>query len=158
MKNQLKKIFSVRKCDFFTFFIASALSLLVTITPSHAANEDSITGPRAAERSYAQNFKDMALARCLAKAYEGDASILSDIASSHSALIEWTYFDLENAPEATISLVEEFLSRDYTNPLAEAEAPGLRFDFLKCLDLYHSAELDALTQAMVAEPNARIAP
>ena len=38
------------------------------------------------------------------------------------------------------------------HPLAESEVKDVRFDFLKCLDLYHSKELDALARRVVIHP------
>jgi hypothetical protein len=35
----------------------------------------------------------------------------------------------------------------------EAEVKGVRFDFLKCLDLYHSKELDSLAKKVVINPD-----
>ena len=32
------------------------------------------------------------------------------------------------------------------------EVKGLKFDFLKCLDLYHSKELDRLGRDVISEP------
>jgi len=49
-------------------------------------------------------------------------------------------------------LVNSYLSRDYFNPLAETEVKGLKFDFLKCLDLYHSKELDRLARDVISQP------
>lgn len=50
---------------------------------------------------------------------------------------DWTYYDLEKSPDAVKSLVERYLAQDYRNPWAESEVKNVRFDFLKCLDLYH---------------------
>lgn len=50
------------------------------------------------------------------------------------------------------SLVDRCLARDYSNPLAEPEIKGVRFDLLKCLDLYHSKELDAQVRQLVINP------
>ena len=51
------------------------------------------------------------------------------------------------------ALVDSYLVRDYRNPLAEAEAPGMQFQLLKCLDLYHSEEARALLRRFVPEPD-----
>ena len=48
--------------------------------------------------------------------------------------------------------MEKYLARDYHNPLVESEIKGVRFDFLKCLDLYHSKELDSLVKRVVIKP------
>jgi len=108
--------------------------------------------PQAGARTHAQNFKDMVLATCLATAYRGDKDAARDAGSSVSALRDWTYYDLEQAPDAINALVESHLARDYRNPLAEAEVPGIRFDLLKCLDLYHGQELEALAKRLVIHP------
>jgi len=109
--------------------------------------------PESGERTYAQNYKDMVLATCIANAYEGDKNAAIDSGSSVTALREWTYYDLDEAPEAIKSLVNSYLMRDYFNPIAEAEVEGIRFDFLKCLDMYHSKELDTQVKRLVTHPN-----
>ncbi|KES11620.1 hypothetical protein SASC598O11_005740, partial [Snodgrassella alvi SCGC AB-598-O11] len=45
---------------------------------------------------------------------------------------------------------------NYFNPLAEAEVKGIKFDFLKCLDLYHSKELDTLARKMISHPQDKV--
>jgi len=117
-------------------------------------------GPEAAGRSYAQNYKDMALATCVADAYNRYASTdnttcdaACDAGSSISLLREWGYYDLDEAPDAIKALVDSYLGRDYFNPLAEVEVKGVRFDFLKCLDMYHSKELDEQVKRWVLHPN-----
>lgn len=55
-------------------------------------------------------------------------------------------------PDEIRALVERYLARDYRNPLVEAEAPGTRFEMLKCLDLYHSNDLNMTTRRLVINP------
>ncbi|MBI6848751.1 hypothetical protein BTW15_19750 [Pseudomonas syringae pv. tomato] len=95
----------------------------------------------------------MALATCITIAYKADVKVGIDAGSSVSAMRDWTYYDMEQSPLAVKALVEKYLARDYTNPLVESEIKGVRFDLLKCLDLYHSKELDALTKKLVTHPN-----
>ncbi|URL57438.1 type VI secretion system amidase immunity protein Tai4 [Luteibacter flocculans] len=109
-------------------------------------------GPEAGTRTHVQNYKDMVLATCIATAYKNDHGASMDAGSSVSALRDWTAYDLEKAPSATSTLVRGYLARDYRNPLAEDEAPGVRFDLLKCLDLYHSKALDDQAKALVIDP------
>lgn len=137
----------------FALLVSCLLGLSQTVV---YAQDENHRGPHAAERTYAQNFKDMVFANCLAEAYDDDKQTVRNLASSHAALIDWTYFDMDKAPEVVADLVQRYLSLDYTNPFAEHEAPGLRFDFLKCLDLYHSDELEELTHEMVPEPESSI--
>lgn len=65
---------------------------------------------------------------------------------------DWTAYDLEKGPDEIKSLVDRYLARDYRNPLVDAEIKGVRFDLLKCMDLYHSAELDAQVKRLVIHP------
>jgi len=78
--------------------------------------------------------------------------MLPDAGSSVSALRDWTEYDLEKAPDEIKRLVDEYLARDYQNPLVEAEIKGVRFKLLKCLDLYHSDELDSQVERLVIDP------
>jgi hypothetical protein len=94
----------------------------------------------------------MVLATCIANAYRHDKDAAIDAGSSVSALRDWTAYDLEKAPDEIKSLVDRYLARDYRNPLVDAEIKGVRFDLLKCMDLYHSAELDAQVKRLVIHP------
>lgn len=116
------------------------------------AKQPSQSGPEAATRTYAQNYKDMVLASCLADAYQNDAAG-NDIGSSVSALRDWTYFDMDQSTMPRDALIKKYLARDYTNPLAEAEVKGVKFAFLKCLDLYHSTELQTQVEKYVIDPD-----
>ncbi len=108
--------------------------------------------PQAGARTYAQNYKDMVLATCIANAYADERHAAIDAGSSASALRDWTYYDMEKAPDAIKSLVDGYLARDYGNPLVESEIKGVRFDFLKCLDLYHSKALQSQARRLVIRP------
>ncbi|MGS0891144.1 type VI secretion system amidase immunity protein Tai4 [Burkholderia stagnalis] len=107
----------------------------------------------AGSRTYLQNFKDMVLAECLATAYRQAPDASKDIGSSVSALRDWTYYDLERAPDVIHALVTEYLARDYRNPVVESEVKDVKFDFLKCADLYHSKELDTAATRLVSRPS-----
>ncbi|WP_080419850.1 type VI secretion system amidase immunity protein Tai4 [Burkholderia ubonensis] len=124
--------------------------LTLAAQSSHA--KDTASSPQADARTYAQNYKDMVLAECVATAYRNEPSAAMDAGSTASALMDWTYFDLERNPDAGKSLVNRFLALDYRNPIVESEIKGVRFDFLKCLDLYHSKALDAQVKQFVINP------
>lgn len=130
-----------------TVMVSSLLSL-----PPHISARD-ITFPQAVMRTYAQNYKDMVLATCLTRAYRNDTGVATDAGSSISALRDWTYFDMDQNPDAINSIVNSYLARDYSNLLVESEIKGVRFDFLKCMDLYHSKALDDLAKRLVIHPN-----
>jgi hypothetical protein len=125
----------------------------VLLCSGRGAAAGTVTSPQAGERTYAQNYKDMVLATCIADAYKKDPEAAMDAGSSVSALRDWTYYDMENSPDAIKSIVDRYLGRDYHNPVVDAETKGVKFDFLKCLDLYHSKELDAQVRRFVLKPN-----
>lgn len=118
---------------------------------SFARGDQRIT-PQAGARTYEQNYKDMVLATCIADAYQKDKDAAIDAGSSVSALRDWTCYDLEKGPDAIKTLVDSYLARDYYNPIVESEMKGVRFDLLKCLDLYHSSELNAQAKRLVINP------
>ncbi|UOB56366.1 type VI secretion system amidase immunity protein Tai4 [Burkholderia pyrrocinia] len=125
---------------------------VLTLAAQSGHATDATSSPQAGARTYAQNYKDMVLAECIATAYRNEPSAAMDAGSSASALMDWTDFDLERNPGVGKSLVNRFLARDYHNPIVESEIKGVRFDFLKCLDLYHSQELDAQVKRFVTNP------
>ncbi|KGF66563.1 type VI secretion system amidase immunity protein Tai4 [Pseudomonas lutea] len=126
--------------------------LAIMLTASAAFATDRPSSPQSLGQSYEQNYKDMVLATCVASACQDDKNVASDAGSSVSALRDWTNYDLEKSPDEVKALINSYLSRNYKNPLVEAEVKGVRFDFLKCLDLYHSEELDALAKKVVISP------
>lgn len=130
----------------------TTLGFLITAVCILQAPTSNAAGPEAARRTYAENYKDMVMATCLTTAYRQNREISKDVGSSISALIEWTYYDMDKSPDAVNALVNKYLSRDYYNPIVESEVKGVRFDYLKCLDLYHSDELNSLVNHIVYEP------
>ncbi|QHM73366.1 type VI secretion system amidase immunity protein Tai4 [Mixta intestinalis] len=136
-------------------FILSSLFLLFMLSVSLLARGTEkirITSPQAAMRTYKQNYKDMVLAECVASAYRDEPRATQDAGSSVSALRDWTYYDMEKAPGAINRLVENYLARDYHNPLVEPEVSGVRFELLKCFDLYHSEALEKQARQLVINP------
>ncbi|WP_239427766.1 type VI secretion system amidase immunity protein Tai4 [Snodgrassella communis] len=127
--------------------------LFSILASSCYASNNNITSPEAPKRTIIQNYKDMVLAFCIADAYHDDKLAAIDAGSSVSALEEWTYYDLEESTKAIQNLVDTYLSRNYFNPLVEAEIKGIKFDFLKCLDLYHSKDLNKLAKRMIEYPH-----
>lgn len=126
--------------------IGSIFAALV-LCSSAFAGESAIT---AVGRSNGVNYKDRALAFCIAEAYKGTPAS-EDAAKTVSAYLEWTYYDFKNGDPAVDQLVEKYLRRDYSNPMEGYV--GARFDLLRCLDMYHSEELDAQVRKYVARPD-----
>jgi hypothetical protein len=133
--------------------ILAILFCIISTTPlsGHAADKVP-TSPEAGGRTNAQNYKDMVLAICLADAYENEPAATKDIGSSVGALRNWASYDWEKNPEKVSLLVKKYLARSYFNPLVESEVKGVQFNFLKCLDLYHSKELEAQVKRVVLNP------
>lgn len=104
--------------------------------------------PEAASRTYAQNYKDSALAFCISSAYAQHPEVSHDAISSASALDYWSQYDLENSTEKIPELVKTYLARQY----ASHQGAGTRLDLMKCIDLYNGPELDALTKQYVGKP------
>jgi hypothetical protein len=111
------------------------------------AGESTIT---AISRTNAQNYKDRALASCISAAYKGSPAG-EDADITKSAFLEWTDYDDDKGNPATDQLVEKYLRRDYSNPV-EGYA-GAKFNLLKCLDMYHSPELDEQVRKYVPHPD-----
>ncbi|WMD18642.1 type VI secretion system amidase immunity protein Tai4 [Achromobacter seleniivolatilans] len=135
--------------------LVRSLSLILVLFASYShANDAGRTSPQAGARTYAQNYKDMVLAQCIATAYKDDRQASTDAGSSVTALRDWTNYDWDkHAYDEVVSpLVEKYLARDYHNPLAEAEIKGIQFSLLKCLDLYHSEELATVVKHVVINP------
>lgn len=126
----------------------------VALQPAVVSAKDAAqASPEAGSRTYLQNFKDMVLAECLATAYKQEPGASKDIGSSTSALRDWTYYDMERAPDVVHALVAKYLARDYRNPVVESEVGEVKFDFLKCMDLYHGKALDIAARKLVLRPH-----
>ena len=132
-------------------FVVALLVALSTGSAIASPDAKKLDSPEAASRTYAQNYKDMLLARCIARAYHSDPHVLDDASSTASVILEWTYYDAENSPDAIDQLIRRYLSRNYHNPLHEYKA--VQFDLLKCFDMYHSQELAAQVKRYVTKPN-----
>ncbi|MGO4279156.1 Type VI secretion system (T6SS), amidase immunity protein [Cupriavidus sp. OV038] len=104
-------------------------------------------------RTYGQNYKDMVLARCIARAYEGDAAASADAGQTADELSASLYYDMASSIDAIPPLVDQFLARDYRNPRLKAHSMGQQFRLLKCLDLYHSRALQDQVKRHVPRPN-----
>lgn len=81
-------------------------------------------------------FKNYALSSCIADAYDAD-QIKLDASSAAAGYLELGEGPLEAFTEATI-LGREFLRRTYQGKKETS------YNMLKCIDLFHSAELDSL--------------
>lgn len=137
----------------YLFFSLALVAIAVSVRaePPQAATDS----PEAPSRTYAQNYRDMLLATCIARGYERVPEIGRDAGATSRALFEWTRFDMEHGSDEMGAVLDRYLKRDYQHPLVEYK--GVRFELLKCLDMYHSADLDKLTKKWVVNPARRSA-
>jgi hypothetical protein len=131
--------------------LLAALLLTIHVGLAHASPAAPTRAlPEGPERSNGQNFRDLVLVYCLMRVHDKDSAALVDAQSTASVLLEWTEYDVEHATAEIDALIGRYLQRDYRHPLPEYK--GVRFDLLKCLDLYHSKELEALAKRFVLKP------
>jgi Type VI secretion system (T6SS), amidase immunity protein len=117
-------------------------------TISARSRELDATRTAAGSRTYAQNYKDMMLAECVAMAYRAEPAAMSDAQNTASALDAWSQYDVEESTGKSDEIILRFLQREYH---AKSDA-GARLDLLKCIDMYHSDELDAQVRQYVPNP------
>lgn len=127
----------MKHCLFAVLYVCSAMA--------HAGTDQVV----AVSRNNATNFKDRALAYCVAQAYK-DSPAGQDATKTGGVFLEWTYYDLDANSEIE-DLIAKYLHRDYSTPI-EGYA-DTKFSLLKCIDMYHSAELDALIRKYVPHPD-----
>jgi Type VI secretion system (T6SS), amidase immunity protein len=109
--------------------------------------------PETASRTYAENYKDMMLAGCIAMAYRDVPAVTDDARHTASALNEWTEYDAERATGVNVQIIDRYLARTYH----AKERPDIQLNLLKCIDMYHSKELEAQVSTYVDRPTASYA-
>ena len=128
-----------------TFILAFSIPGLVS-TAAFAAPVSQ--GDETRHRSHLAVSKDMALARCIGKAYAAYPAVKADAAGATGGYFELGAFDLDRGGESVEALIDRYLSRDY----GAIEGPAVKLDLMKCIDLYHSRELETLGRRYVARP------
>jgi hypothetical protein len=127
-----------------------SVALLAGCATAQAPVNDGL--PEAAHRSYAVNYRDMMLAACVAEIFK-DAPQADDARRSAAAFKQWTSYDMESATGVNGLIIDRYLARTYH----AKEAPDVRLDLMKCLDMYHSAELEQQVKQYVDRPDATYA-
>jgi len=84
------------------------------------------------------NFKNYAFSTCIADGYKSK-EIVTDAAAAARGYLEFGELPIEAHTEATL-MGREFLKRKYKSKT------GAKLTMMKCLDFYHSKELEALYQ------------
>lgn len=110
------------------------LLFIITIAASsHTLSAES------AIRTYTPDvlYKNYAFSSCLADAFD-DKMLRKDASATAAAYLEFGTGPLEAYTEATL-LGREYLSREYKGKSSASLAT------MKCIDFYHSAKLDELT-------------
>lgn len=95
---------------------------------------------RSAPHSYSQAelLRNYALARCLSQAFPG-SPLTPDAAASAAGYLERGSVSAD-AYEGIAKLADEFLARKYSS------LSGQPLQTMKCIDLFHSPELDRLVR------------
>lgn len=123
----------------FTLLSAAVPALAVAAVPP---------GSELRHRPYIETFKDMALSTCVARAYAAAPKVKSDGEAAASGYLEFGDFDVERGGEPLAALINRYLDRRY----GSFQGPSVKLNMMKCIDLYHSDELDALGRRYVLHP------
>lgn len=126
------------------------LALALAVASFPAAAQDL---PPAQQRSHLENFKDMAFAGCIARAYADAPSVVADAQASAGGYLEFNDFDVD----AGMPALQALIARTLATPYASWQGPEVKLSLMKCIDLRHSAELDALGRQHSADPEGSIA-
>lgn len=105
--------------------------------------------PEVASRTYLQNYKDLALSSCIAQAYSTEPKAAADAGATAAGLDStWTSYDVENGGGEISKLVNRYLTRQYNS----IQGPEIKLNLMKCLDLYHSKDLERIAKRFVINP------
>ena len=111
------------------------LAVALIVAPLTAAAKD--TRARV-EYSPVQHLKNFALSTCVADGYKSE-EVAKDSRAAAGGYLELGRLPLE-AYEAAASLGKQFLAREYQS------ASGEKLTLMKCIDFFHSKELDQLAR------------
>lgn len=121
-------------------------------------DHDLVDFTSAPERSYKQSFKDEVLAFCISSAYQDHAEVKEDALYTAAAIHSWSRYELNELVERVPPLVTAYLDKQYRQLNQEAEEElqqpqtQAQLKLLKCMDLYHSPELEELAKSYVIDP------
>jgi hypothetical protein len=112
----------------------SVLAVSLAVGPTGAGD----TAPPGVRYSDAELLRNWALARCLSKAFPG-SPLEPDAAAAGAGYVEWGSVEADAYTEIA-TLADRFLSRTY------GSQSGQPLQTMKCIDLFHSAELDRIVK------------
>jgi len=104
--------------------------------------------PDAASRTYAQNYKDAAMALCIAKAYASEPAAGKDASASAGGFDNWSEYDAEKGAGKMGELADRYLAGEYHSH----QGSDVKLNLMKCIDMYHSAELAKQVKDFVPHP------
>lgn len=134
------------------FIIISTMAFWINLATANEVlkKANNFDLPEVASRTYAQNYKDLALAVCIMQAYENEPKAAADAGATAAGLDStWTNYDPEKGAGQISKLVKLYLSRQYNS----IQGPNIKLDLMKCLDLYHSQALEEQVKQFVPTPN-----
>lgn len=129
----------------------NALPALLLVCLVCTVVTNALANPLANTRSSGQNYKDMMLLKCLSRAYQNDPGAANDTGASAAVMLNWMDVELDASIDASEQLLNSALARDYRHPLSQ-DYKNIRFDALKCLDMYHSKALTSQVKRFVSQP------
>lgn len=125
------------------FIIAAIGFVAFAIAPcAHAQQDKPIKYSQSATETYSQKtlLKNWALSVCLATVFK-DTHTREDANATASAYLEFGRQPIE-AYDALRKLAEQYANRRYAGSIKSD------FNTMKCVDLFHSKELDSLTSKL----------
>lgn len=84
------------------------------------------SSPEGMHRSYAQNYKDLVLANCIANAYAYDVKVGIDAGSSATAMEDWANYDWEEGPDEIRALVKKIPRARLHKPVGRIPDQGYK--------------------------------
>lgn len=113
--------------------------LCILFTQSACANTEPLSTPTYSSETI---FKNYALSTCLADAFD-DAKLRKDASATAAGFLEFGTGPIEAYTEATL-MGRDFLKKKYDGKVS------VDFNTKKCIDFYHSEELNRLVEKYIA--------
>lgn len=115
-----------------------ALKIIKILTIMFALVSCNLAAKDTHKYSAEEYFKNYALSTCIADGFESK-EVVSEAAAAARGYLELGEYPLEAHTEATL-LGRQFLKREYKSK------SGAKLTIMKCIDFYHSHELDELAK------------
>ena len=132
----------------------AGLLLLVTLLPGGVAAKNEAGNTAVFKDAKIRNYpprillKNWAMSICIANIAKGTA-IGTDAAKTANGFAEYAVLSIEERDEM-LPLINKYIAQKYGGRTEIGEKPS-DFNTMKCIDLFHSAELDALIGKFLEE-------